>query len=125
MNHSRYTYLTVKEYADLKKVKPATVREWCKSGQINAERPGGVGTTWRIPVPLDDYKTKETLAANENCEQLLNTNQIEALQTLGLTLVACGEVLLNPSTQISEFHKLSLGQLLPRVKGVIKSDTQD
>jgi excisionase family DNA binding protein len=42
--------LTVKEYADIKRVTAETVRRWIRSGKLHAERTIANGD-WRIRVP--------------------------------------------------------------------------
>lgn len=45
-------YLTVREFADLFKLSPVSVRRHCENGNI----PGAIkfGTLWRIPVKEED-----------------------------------------------------------------------
>jgi excisionase family DNA binding protein len=47
---SDYDLLTVKEYAQMKRVTDRTVREWIKRGKIDAERTAGDEGHWRIKV---------------------------------------------------------------------------
>lgn len=53
------TWLTVKEYADLKRVSHETVKRWIRRGLIAAERTGPRGH-WRVAIcrgllPTDRY----------------------------------------------------------------------
>jgi excisionase family DNA binding protein len=41
-------WLTVKEYADLKRVSEETVRRWLRAGKLEAERTIGEHGHWRI-----------------------------------------------------------------------------
>ena len=50
MNHADTQLLTVKEYADLKRVTPETVKRWIRIGKLQAERTSEPHGHWRIRV---------------------------------------------------------------------------
>jgi len=47
---NNHEWLTVKEYAELKRVTPRTVRDWIKDAKIDAERTAGDRGQWRIKI---------------------------------------------------------------------------
>lgn len=47
----RHEWLTVKEYAILKRVNEETVRRWLRSGKLEADRTCGPLGHWRIRAP--------------------------------------------------------------------------
>ena len=47
---SDHDHLTVKEYAQMKRVTARTVREWIRDKKIDAERTAGDKGQWRIKI---------------------------------------------------------------------------
>lgn len=47
---SDYEWITVKEYAQMKRVTARTVRDWIKAEKIDAERTAGDKGQWRIKI---------------------------------------------------------------------------
>lgn len=51
MTDDRYEWITVKEYAQYRRVSERTVRDWIKARKVDAERNPGEHGHWRIKVP--------------------------------------------------------------------------